>query len=145
MSVGTRARPLAGMVMSLALYKSWPAAYALPLVGARALSLSKRTCNCCSALAAAAIEGAMGAGGWRLAMLCALASGVGVAVPESVPRGSVFAWLSGVGSITFVRFGKGELGRDGGSWVGAGVCAGSDDIFGLLRLKGLESCWWGRR
>lgn len=56
------------------------------------------------------------------------ASGVGVAVPESVPRGSVDVGLKGVGSITFVRFGRGEFGREGGSCVGAGVWAVSSDI-----------------
>jgi hypothetical protein len=115
-SVPTNARPRAGMVISLALYKSCPAAYALPFVGARALSLSSKTCSCCSALAAAAMEGAIGAGGCSAAMLrCVLANGVGVAVPESVPRGRVDACESGEGSITFVRFGRGELGREGGS------------------------------
>jgi hypothetical protein len=49
--------------------------------------------------------------------------GVGVAVPESSAeaRGSELVVVSGVGSITFVRFGSGEAGSDGGSWVGAGV------------------------
>lgn len=127
MSVPTSALPLAGIVTSFALYRSWPAAYTLPLVGARALSLSKRTCNCCSALAAAATKGAIGAGGCRAAMCAALANGVGVAVPESSPRGSVEACVRGEGSIILVRFGSGELGRDGGSW-GSGVAAASADI-----------------
>jgi hypothetical protein len=118
-SVGTSARPRAGIVMSFALYKSCPAAYALPLVGARALSDRSRTCSCCSALAAAAMLGAIGAGVWRDAMSMALDSGVGVAVPEMV-------LLSGDGSITFVRFGRGELGREGGSWDTEGVADGSD-------------------
>lgn len=52
------------------------------------------------------------------------ASGVGVAVPESVPRGSVEADVRGEGSIIFVRLGRGEEGREGGSWV-VGVAAGS--------------------
>lgn len=72
--------------------------------------------------------GAIGAGGCSAAMF---ASGVGVAVPESVPRGSVECWVRGVGSITRVRFGRGEEGREGGSWVGAGVCVGSVDIVGF--------------
>jgi hypothetical protein len=106
-SVGTSALPLAGTTTSLAAYKSCPAAYRLPLVGARALSLSSRTCNCCSALAAASTLGAIGAGGCSAAMSIALVSGVGVAVPEAVVRGE--------GSITFVRFGSGEDGSEGGS------------------------------
>jgi hypothetical protein len=105
--------------MFFALYKSCPAAYALPLVGACALSDRSRTCNCCSALAAAAMLGAIGAGGCRDAMSIVLDSGVGVAVPEVV-------LFSGDGSITFVRFGRGELGREGGSWVTEGVAEGSD-------------------
>jgi hypothetical protein len=128
MSVPTNALPLAGTVISLALYKSCPAAYVLPFVGTVALSLRRMTCNCCSALAAAAIDGAMGAGGCSAAifvalarLLCAFAKGVGVAVPESVPRWRVDAWESGEGSITFVRLGSGEFGRDGGSCAGAGV------------------------
>lgn len=44
-----------------------------------------------------------------------LARGVGVAVPESVPRGKVEVVVRGVGSIIRVRLGSGELGRDGGS------------------------------
>lgn len=68
-------------------------------------------------------------------VLCVFASGVGVAVPESVPRGSVDVLERGVGSITFVRFGRGELGRDGASWVGAGVDVASVDIFGWEEVK----------
>lgn len=123
-SVGTRARPLAGIVISFALYKSCPAAKALPLVGAVAASLSSRTWSCCSAAAAAAIEGAMFAIG-RAIGVTVLARGVGVAAPESEPRGRVVVsegWATkGAGSITFVRLGSGELGSEGGSWVGAGV------------------------
>jgi hypothetical protein len=66
---------------------------------------------------------------------CVAAKGVGVAAPESVPRGRVEAWERGVGSMTFVRFGRGDEGRDGGSWTGTGV----SDIFFLdvnLRLFG---------
>lgn len=139
-SVPTSALPLAGTVTSFALYRSCPAAYALPLVGALALSLSKRTCSCCSALvaAAAATDGAMGAGGWRADMLAALANGVGVAVPESSPRGSVEACVRGDGSMTFVRLGSGELGRDGGSWV-TGVAAESADIVGCFGVFGIGS------
>ena len=37
-SVSTRARPRAGMTILRALYRSWPAAKALPFVGALALS-----------------------------------------------------------------------------------------------------------
>lgn len=66
------------------------------------------------------------------------ANGVGVAAPESVPRGSVDAVVRGVGSITFVRLGSGEEGRDGGSWAGRGVSDivvvvlsfGEDGLFG---------------
>ena len=131
MSVATIALPLAGTSVSLALYKSWPAAKALPLVGAFAFSLSSRTCSACSAAAPAAIEGAIGAGGGKAAMW-ELASGVGVAVPESLLRGSVEAWSSGAGSMTLVRFGSGELGRDGGSWAGAGVLAWFDIVCGVV-------------
>lgn len=53
-----------------------------------------------------------------------LASGVGVAVPESAPRGSVEADVRGEGSMIFVRLGSGDEGREGGSWV-VGVAAGS--------------------
>ena len=57
------------------------------------------------------------------------ASGVGVAVPLSVPRGSVDGCPKDVGSMTFVRLGRGDAGRDGGSWdMGAGVAASSVDI-----------------
>lgn len=52
------------------------------------------------------------------------ASGVGVAAPESVPRGRVEADVRGEGSITFVRLGRGEEGSEGGSWV-VGVAVGS--------------------
>lgn len=52
-----------------------------------------------------------------------MARGVGVDVPESETRGNVDGWLRVEGSITFVRFGRGEEGREGGSWVGAGVSA----------------------
>lgn len=76
MSVSTLARPLAGITTSRALYRSWPAAKALPLVGARALSLRSWTWRACSADAAAATLGAMGAAGWR-----DMARGVGVKVP----------------------------------------------------------------
>lgn len=94
----------------------------------------------------------MGAGGCRTEDM--LARGVGVAEPESVPRGSVEAWLRGVGSMTFVRLGSGDEGRDGGSWVGRGVsdiaaCArieardvvsrGGEQVMGLGRVF-----WWGR-
>lgn len=49
--------------------------------------------------------------------MCVLARGVGVAVPEmsSRARAAVWVWVKGVGSITRVRFGRGELGSDGGS------------------------------
>jgi hypothetical protein len=54
------------------------------------------------------------------------ARGVGVAVPESVPRGSILGCSKGVGEMIFVRFGRGEDGREGGSCVkGAGVAASS--------------------
>jgi len=43
---------------------------------------------------------------------------VGVAVPLSEPLGSVPVARS-VGSITFVRFGRGEEGSEGGSWATA--------------------------
>jgi hypothetical protein len=106
MSVPTIARPRAGIVTSCALYKSCPAAYADPLVGAFAWGLSSWTCSCISTAAAAAIDGAIGAGGCRAPAVadaeepigwvgwCSvaedmLARGVGVAVPESVPRGRV--------------------------------------------------------
>lgn len=136
MSVGTRARPRAGMTVSLALYRSWPAAYTLPLVGALAESLSSRTWSCCSALAAAATEGAIGAGGCKAAMF---ASGVGVAAPESIPRGRVDVWESGVGSMTLVRLGSGELGSEGGSWVGSGVAVSSAlDIVVVVSPEGGE-------
>jgi hypothetical protein len=70
--------------------------------------------------------------------ICALARGVGVAAPESV-CGSVEAWVSGVGSITFVRFGSGELGREGGSCVGAGVVS----IFAVLMWWWIMDYGWG--
>lgn len=54
-----------------------------------------------------------------------LASGVGVARPESVLRGSVDDWSRGVGSMTLVRLGRGLEGREGGSWSGAGVVVSS--------------------
>lgn len=89
-SVATIALPLAGITVSFALYRSCPAANALPFVGAFAFSLSSRTCRACSAAAPAATEGAIGAGGCKAAMF-ELASGVGVAVPESLFRGNVEA------------------------------------------------------
>lgn len=130
MSVGTNALPLAGIVISFALYRSCPALYGLPFVGAFACSLRRRTWSCCSAMAAAAMEGAIGAGACREAMFAMLARGVGVDVPASSPRGSVETLESGVGSITFVRFGRGEEGREGGSWVGWGV-----------DMSSLVDCW----
>ena len=42
---------------------------------------------------------------------------MGVAVPLSEPLGSVP--VVSVGSITFVRFGRGEAGSEGGSWATA--------------------------
>lgn len=65
--------------------------------------------------------------------MCVLARGVGVVVPETSERGRavVWAWVKGVGSITRVRFGKGELGSEGGSWMGAGVEVSSLDILEL--------------
>ena len=42
-----------------------------------------------------------------------MASGVGVAKPESDAGGMV--------STCFVRLGSGDAGREGGSWVGSGV------------------------
>ena len=46
---------------------------------------------------------------------------MGVAVPLSEPLGSVPV-VKGAGSITFVRFGRGEAGSEGGSWaIAAGV------------------------
>jgi hypothetical protein len=65
--------------------------------------------------------GAIGAGGCRDAMSIALESGVGVAVLEVL--------FSGDGSITLVRLGRGELGREGGSWDTDGVADGSDIFF----------------
>lgn len=127
-SVSTLALPRAGITTSRALYRSWPAAKALPLVGARAASLRSWTWRACSAAAAAAMLGAIGAGGWR-----AMARGVGVEVPESEARGSVDGWLREEGSMTFVRFGRGDEGREGGSWVGTGVCA---DM--IVRREGLR-------
>lgn len=59
-----------------------------------------------------------------------LARGVGVAAPESVPRGRFDVCWKGVGSMTFVRLGRGEDGREGGSWTGAGVVMSSVDIVG---------------
>jgi hypothetical protein len=53
---------------------------------------------------------------------------VGVAAPESMPRGNESGCERGVGSITRVRFGRGEDGREGGSWKGAGVVEGSSAI-----------------
>lgn len=61
----------------------------------------------------------MGAGGCRTDDM--FARGVGVARPESVPRGRVEGWVRGEGEITFVRLGRGEEGRLGGEWGGKGV------------------------
>ena len=61
----------------------------------------------------------MGAGGCRTDDM--FARGVGVASPESVPRGRVVGWVRGEGEITFVRLGRGEEGRLGGEWGGKGV------------------------
>lgn len=36
--------------------------------------------------------------------------------------------MSGAGSINLVRFGRGELGSEGGSWAGAGVLASFDIV-----------------
>ena len=73
----------------------------------------------------------MGAGGCRLPLvgIVLLARGVGVAKPESVPRGRVEVVLRGVGSITFVRLGRGDEGSEGGSWAGRGV---SDIVYCYL-------------
>lgn len=142
-SVATNARPLFGITISFALYKSCPAAYGLPFVGALAFSLNNSTCSCCCSAAAAATLGAMFAGGCSAAMFAVLwswaASGVGVAAPESGSweRGSMEACVRGEGSITFVRFGNGELGREGGSWVVLGVAVGSVDIFYVQLSSGI--------
>ena len=56
-------------------------------------------------------------------------------VPGSEARGRVEGWLSEEGSITFVRFGRGEEGSEGGSWVGAGVAY----MLGVVVLEGGES------
>lgn len=53
-----------------------------------AFSLSNRTCSACSAAAPTAMLGAIGAWGGKAA-IWELASGVGVAAPESLFRGSV--------------------------------------------------------
>ena len=74
----------------------------------------------------------MGAGGCKPVDMFVLASGVGVEMPESEFRGRVEACVSGVGSMNFVRFGKGEEGREGGSWW-EGVAVGSA-IFVLERV-----------
>ena len=58
----------------------------------------------------------------------------GIILPESEARGRVEGWLSVEGSITFVRLGRGEDGREGGSWVGAGVA----DILGMFGVEGGE-------
>lgn len=113
MSVATRALARAGITTSRALYRSWPAAKALPFVGARAASLRSTTWSCCWAAAAVVVVVEEGAG--------MAARGVGVAGPESVLRGSVDVVLRGVGSRTLVRLGRGDEGREGGSWAGAGV------------------------
>lgn len=142
-SVSTLARPRAGTTTSRALYKSWPAANALPFVGARALSLRNCTCSpvpCVAAIpistpvSATAAPAEVGAGAPRGCVGCgvsepveAMASGVGVEVPESVP----WRWALGVGKVsrmTFVRLGSGEEGREGGSWSGAGVEAVSGSM-----------------
>lgn len=52
-----------------------------------------------------------------------MASGVGVAVPLSVGKGPARA-----ASMTLVRLGRGEAGREGGSWVTEGVAAVSSAI-----------------
>lgn len=122
MSVPTMALPRAGIVRSFALYRSWPAANALPFVGAFAVALKSRTC---SEFSAAVCNDAAGFGCWGAAIL---ASGVGVASPESVLCGRVDVSLSGVGSMTLVRFGSGELGIDGGSWARAGVPVSSRGV-----------------
>jgi len=144
MSVATMALPHLGTTVSLAAYRSNPAAKALPLVGARALSLSSSTCRACSAAAAAAMLGATGAGGCS-ADMAELASGVGVAAPLSVVRGRVEVGSSGAGSITFVRLGRGDAGRDGGSWVGAGVLASVDMVgeYLCVCLVGGQERGWG--
>ena len=43
--------------------------------------------------------------------------------------------------MTLVRFGSGELGRDGGSWVGAGVLA-SFDMFGAVVVEAVRMRFW---
>jgi hypothetical protein len=126
-SVATMARPRAGMVVSFALYRSWPAAKALPLVGGVAVALRSLTCSEFSAAVAADAAGAECVGA------AMLASGVGVARPESVPRGSVDGCVRGVGSITFVRLGSGLEGSDGGSWSGAGVLVEVGSAVDILR------------
>jgi hypothetical protein len=73
------------------------------------------------------------------------ASGVGVAAPESVPRGSESLCVRGVGSITRVRFGSGEDGKEGGSWKGAGVVEGSSAIVQRIWMECGEARCASRR
>lgn len=54
-----------------------------------------------------------------LARLCVVAATAGGAAGVGVAA-RVVAEV-GAGSMTFMRFGRGEPGRDGGSWVMAGV------------------------
>lgn len=86
--------------------------------------------------------GATGAGVCKAAMW-EPASGVGVAVPELVVRGRVVAWLRAAGSMILVRLGRGELGREGGSWAGAGVLASSDIVLGVVVGGEEEVQRWG--
>lgn len=52
-----------------------------------------------------------------------------MAVPESsVARGRAEGKLRDCGSMTFVRLGSGEAGREGGSWTGAGVVVSEEEL-----------------
>jgi hypothetical protein len=138
-SVATFARCRAFTTTSAAAYRSCPALNSLPFVGAFAFALRNCTCS---------VGGASGIAAWaaliawvgRCALMVDVARGVGVVAPLSEPRGRAEEVPRGVGSMTLVRLGRGEAGREGGSWriSAAGVEAVSMGEVMVEEGEGLE-------
>jgi len=66
---------------------------------------------------------------------------VGVAVPLSEPLGSVP--VVSVGSITFVRFGRGEAGSEGGSWATAAGVDVPMVVLSIMEADAKKDCHFG--
>jgi hypothetical protein len=147
-SVSTIAFPLAGIVVSCALYRSYPAANADPLVGALALSdifLTRR---------GGAAEMLVVRAGAASGMVAAIVVVVTVVVIEAVDEGSIVVVMDAVFDwSTLLRLGRGELGSEGAVWIVGDL--GGEVVWGLIpdsdgfleetrcQLIGLRADWEG--